>query len=153
VAKIGGYLVQGATANDAQRLLDDALAVQDAGAVMIVLEKMPDRVAARISRRLRIPTIGIGAGAGCDGQVLVLHDMLGIFDRFTPKFVKRYAEVMKEMERGLNEYREEVEQRRFPTCDHAFPIEDAEWAAWAGGRDGSGAADEESAWHGQLIGC
>ncbi|MCU0508940.1 MAG: 3-methyl-2-oxobutanoate hydroxymethyltransferase [Anaerolineae bacterium] len=153
VAKIGGYLVQGATANDAQRLLDDAFAVQDAGAVMVVLEKVPDRVAARISRKLRIPTIGIGAGLGCDGQVLVLHDMLGIFDRFTPRFVKRYAEVMKEMERGLSAYREDVEQRRFPDCEHSFPIDDAEWAAWAGSRDGSGAADEESAWHGQLIGC
>ncbi len=152
VARIGGYLVQGATANDAQRLLDDALAVQEAGAVMLVLEKVPDRVAARISKKLRIPTIGIGAGAGCDGQVLVLHDMLGIFDRFTPKFVKRYAEIMKEMERGLNEYREDVEQRRFPSCDYAFPIDDVEWAAWTGGRDGSGAEDE-SAWQGLLIGC
>ncbi len=69
------------------------------------------------------------------------------------RFVKRYAEVMKEMERGLSAYREDVEQRRFPDCEHSFPIDDAEWAAWAGSRDGSGAADEESAWHGQLIGC
>jgi 3-methyl-2-oxobutanoate hydroxymethyltransferase len=153
VAKIGGYLVQGATANDAQRLLDDALAVQDAGAVMLVLEKTPDRVAALISRKLRIPTIGIGAGVGCDGQVLVLHDMLGIFDRFTPKFVKRYAELMKEMERGLNAYREDVEQRRFPTCDYSFPIDDAEWNTWTGGRDSVPASEEESAWHGHLIGC
>lgn len=153
VAKIGGYLVQGGTANDAQRLLEDALAVQDAGAVMIVLEKVPDRVAARISKKLRIPTIGIGAGAGCDGQVLVLHDMLGIFDRFTPKFVKRYAELMREMERGLNEYREDVEQRRFPSCEHSFSIDDAEWAAWTGGRDGSSATEDEAVWQGQLIGC
>ena len=153
VAKIGGYLVQGATAHDAQRLLDDALAVQEAGAVMIVLEKVPDRVAMRLSKKLRIPTIGIGAGGGCDGQVLVLHDMLGIFDRFTPKFVKRYAELMKEMELGLNEYREDVEQRRFPACEHSFPMDDVEGAEWTGGRDGSAATAEEAVWHGQLIGC
>jgi 3-methyl-2-oxobutanoate hydroxymethyltransferase len=153
VAKIGGYLVQGATANDAQRLLDDALAVQEAGAVMLVLEKVPDRVAARLSKKLRIPTIGIGAGAGCDGQVLVFHDMLGIFDRFTPKFVKRYAEIMKEMERGLNAYRTDVLERRFPACEHSFPMDDAEWAAWTSGSNGSGAMEEEDVWVGQLVGC
>ncbi|MDQ1300522.1 MAG: 3-methyl-2-oxobutanoate hydroxymethyltransferase, partial [Chloroflexota bacterium] len=92
-AKLGGYRVQGKTAADAQRLLEDAETLQAAGAAMIVLEMLPDRVAERISQALRIPTIGIGAGAGCDGQVLVLHDLLGLFDRFTPRFARRYAEL------------------------------------------------------------
>jgi 3-methyl-2-oxobutanoate hydroxymethyltransferase len=94
---------------------------------MIVLEMVPDRVAEWISRGLRIPTIGIGAGAGCDGQVLVLHDLLGLFDRFTPRFVKKYANLFAEMERALTAYREDVVGRRFPATEHAFPIDDAEW--------------------------
>jgi 3-methyl-2-oxobutanoate hydroxymethyltransferase len=97
-AKLGGYRVQGKTAADAQRLLDDALALEAAGSAMLVLEMVPERVAARISSALRIPTIGIGAGGGCDGQVLVLHDLLGMFDRFTPKFAKQYAHLFAEME-------------------------------------------------------
>ncbi len=148
--KLGGYRVQGKTAADAQRLLDDALAVQDAGAAMIVLEMVPDRVAARISRELRIPTIGIGAGVGCDGQVLVLHDLLGIFDRFTPKFVKRYAELFAEMERALSAYQEDVTARRFPACEQSFQMEDLEWRAWMGDSPGVGAG--ESAVRGQSAG-
>ncbi len=131
-AQLGGYRVQGKTAADAQRLLEDALALQEAGAVMVVLEMVPDRVAARISQALRIPTIGIGAGGGCDGQVLVLHDLLGLFDRFTPKFAKRYAELFPQMEAALAAYREEVLNRRFPSAEHSFPIEDAEWEALVG---------------------
>ncbi len=132
-AQLGGYRVQGKTAADAQRLLEDALALEAAGAVMLVLEMVPDRVAARISRALRIPTIGIGAGIGCDGQVLVLHDMLGIFDRFTPKFVKKYAELGPEMERALAEYRDDVAARRFPDTEHSFLMDEAEWEKWVGG--------------------
>lgn len=132
-SKLGGYRVQGKTAADAQRLLDDALALQDAGAVMIVLEMVPDRVAERISKALRIPTIGIGAGVGCDGQVLVLHDLLGMFDRFTPRFVKRYAELFPEMERALTAYRDDVAARRFPAAEHAFPVDEAEWERWVTG--------------------
>jgi 3-methyl-2-oxobutanoate hydroxymethyltransferase len=127
VGQLGGYRVQGRTAADARRLLEDAEALQDAGAAMIVLEMVPDRVAEWISRGLRIPTIGIGAGAGCDGQVLVLHDLLGLFDRFTPRFVKKYANLFAEMERALAAYREDVVGRRFPATEHAFPIDDAEW--------------------------
>ncbi len=130
-AQLGGYRVQGKTAADAQRLLEDALALEGAGAVMLVLEMVPDRVAARISRALRIPTIGIGAGVGCDGQVLVLHDMLGIFDRFTPRFVKKYAALGPEMERALAEYRDDVAARRFPDDAHSLPMDEAEWEAWA----------------------
>jgi 3-methyl-2-oxobutanoate hydroxymethyltransferase len=128
--KLGGYRLQGRTATEAQRLLEDAEALQAAGAAMIVLEMMPERVAAEISLRLRIPTIGIGAGPDCDGQVLVLHDLLGIFDRFTPRFAKRYAELSAEMQRALGAYREDVRQRRFPDAEHSFSIDDAEWAAW-----------------------
>ncbi len=154
--KLGGYRVQGKTAHDAQRLLEDALAVQEAGAAMVVIEMAPDRVAARISKKLHIPTIGIGAGGGCDGQVLVLHDLLGIFDKFTPKFVKQYAHLFPEMEQALPAYREDVEQRRFPACEQSFPIDDAEWEAWLGSRgaqDGSGAPEDEPSWAGQLVGC
>jgi 3-methyl-2-oxobutanoate hydroxymethyltransferase len=139
-AKLGGYRVQGKTATDAQRLMDDALALQKAGAVMLVIEMVPDRVAERISTSVRIPVIGIGAGAGCDGQVLVLHDLLGIFDRFTPKFAKRYAELFAEMERALTAYRDDVTLRRFPASEHVFPIEDAEWEKWLEAR-GSDAGD------------
>jgi 3-methyl-2-oxobutanoate hydroxymethyltransferase len=135
--KLGGYRVQGKTAVDAQRLLEDALALQSTGAVMLVIEMVPDRVAARIANLLRIPVIGIGAGPGCDGQVLVLHDLLGIFDRFTPKFAKRYAELFAEMERALRAYNDDVAGRRFPAGEHTFPIDDSEWEKWqeAPGRD------------------
>lgn len=146
-SKLGGYRVQGKTAGDAQRLLDDALAVQEAGAAMIVLEMVPDRVAARISEELRIPTIGIGAGAGCDGQVLVLHDLLGIFDRFTPKFAKRYSELFAEMERALTAYREDVAARHFPAGEQSFQMDEAEWQSWVG--DSGGPATGEPAPQGQ----
>jgi 3-methyl-2-oxobutanoate hydroxymethyltransferase len=131
VSKLGGYRLQGRTAEDARRLWEDAEALQEAGAMMLVLEMVPDRVAEQISRWLRIPTIGIGAGPGCDGQVLVLHDLLGMFDRFTPRFVKRYANLFAEMERALAEYRDDVIQRRFPTAEHTFAMDDAEWAKWS----------------------
>ncbi len=129
-AKLGGYRVQGRTAVGAQRLLEDAEALQEAGAAMIVLEMVPDRVAETISRRLRIPTIGIGAGGGCDGQVLVLHDLLGLFDRFTPRFAKRYTELFAEMERALVAYRDEVATRRFPAAEHVFSMDESAWIEW-----------------------
>jgi 3-methyl-2-oxobutanoate hydroxymethyltransferase len=128
--KLGGYRVQGKTAQDAQRLLEDALALQLAGAAMLVIEMVPDRVAGRISTALQIPVIGIGAGSGCDGQVLVLHDLLGLFDRFTPKFAKRYAELFAETERAISAYREDVTAGRFPASEHSFPIEESEWDRW-----------------------
>lgn len=128
-ASLGGYRVQGKTAADARRLLADAEALQAAGVALLVLEMVPARVAGWISRRLRIPTIGIGAGAGCDGQVLVLHDLVGLFDRFTPRFAKRYANLFGEMEQALAAYRADVLGRRFPAPEHTFPLDDAEWAA------------------------
>lgn len=129
-AGLGGYRVQGKTAADAQRLLEEALALEAAGAAMLVLEMIPGRVAEAISRRLRIPTIGIGAGAGCDGQVLVLHDLLGLYDCFTPRFVRRYASFFADMERALAAYRDDVSARRFPATEHTFPMDDSAWQAW-----------------------
>jgi 3-methyl-2-oxobutanoate hydroxymethyltransferase len=128
VAKLGGFRVQGRTAAAARRLYEDAQALEEAGAVMLVLEMVPDRLAEHISGHLRIPTIGIGAGPGCDGQVLVLHDMLGLFDRFTPRFVKKYANLSAEIEQALAAYRDDVTGRRFPDAEHSFTMDDAEWA-------------------------
>jgi 3-methyl-2-oxobutanoate hydroxymethyltransferase len=138
VSKLGGYRVQGKTARAALKLLDDALALEQAGAFSLVLETVPDRVAELISRRLSIPTIGIGAGAGCDGQVLVFHDLLGYFDRFSPRHNKRYANLHEIVVNALGEYRREVETRAFPTDENAFAINDDEYAALLSALDGSG---------------
>jgi len=115
-----GYRVQGRTAQSAQRLLEDALALQEAGAFSIVLEMVTSEAAELISRSLRIPTIGIGAGPHCDGQVLVLHDILGLYERFTPKFAKRYRNLAGEILAALQEYRADVLNGRFPGEDHVF---------------------------------
>ena len=127
VHKLGGYRAQGRTATAARRLIEDALTLQDAGCFSLVLEAVPDRVAELISHKLTIPTIGIGAGAGCDGQVLVSHDLLGIFDRFTPRFVKKYANVHGEMLRAFTEYKNEVLSHHFPTHEHAYSMPEEEW--------------------------
>lgn len=127
VSAFGGMRVQGRTAAAARRLLDDALILQDAGAFSIVLEGMPARLAEAITQRLTIPTIGIGAGAGCDGQVLVMHDILGLYDQFTPKFVRRYAELGAEMQSAFEQYRDDVRARRFPDEEHSYNIPDEVW--------------------------
>lgn len=132
-SRLGGYRVQGKTAGDARRLLDDALALQDAGAFAIVFEAVPDRVAAAITERLRIPTIGIGAGPGTSGQVLVLHDVVGLFERFLPPFVRRYAEIGQTMETALRAYDEEVRGRAFPLQEHCYTIDDSEFEAFVEG--------------------
>ncbi|HJW83123.1 MAG TPA: 3-methyl-2-oxobutanoate hydroxymethyltransferase [Anaerolineae bacterium] len=128
-SKLGGYRVQGKTARAALKLIDDALALEEAGAFSVVLETVPDRVAGLVSKRLSIPTIGIGAGAGCDGQVLVFHDLLGYFDRFSPRHNKRYANIRETIVQALGEYRREVEARAFPTADNSFAIDDSEYEA------------------------
>jgi 3-methyl-2-oxobutanoate hydroxymethyltransferase len=92
-----------------------------------VLEAVPARLAELISKKLSIPTIGIGAGVGCDGQVLVTHDLLGLFDRFTPKFVKKYADFHNEMQKGFADYIEDVETKRFPAPEHSIDMADEEW--------------------------
>jgi 3-methyl-2-oxobutanoate hydroxymethyltransferase len=124
--KLGGFKVQGKTAAAAQRLLEDALILQEAGCFAIVLEAIPALVGQTVSQKLTIPTIGIGAGPHCDGQVLVFHDMLGLFDRFTPKFVKRYADLRQPLLEALQTYRQEVEAREFPDAAHSFNINEAE---------------------------
>ncbi len=126
VSQLGGYRVQGNTAVSAQTMLEDALALQEAGCFAIVLEAIPASVATAISKRLTIPTIGIGAGAGCDGQVLVYHDMLGLFDKFVPKFVKQYAHLGDIILEALETYRDEVKNGSFPAPEHTYPMEQAE---------------------------
>ena len=129
VNQFGGFRPQGREAGAAQRLLEDALILQDAGCFSIVLESVPARLATLISQRLEIPTIGIGASGGCDGQVLVTHDLLGLFDRFTPRFVKKYANLHAEMGRAFNEYKQEVESCVFPGAEHSIEMPDEEWQA------------------------
>ena len=124
ISQLGGFRVQGKTTEAVQRLIDDALALEAAGCFSVVLEAIPDRVAKLITARLRIPTIGIGAGPDCDAQVLVMHDMLGLFDRFVPKFVKQYANIREQMLTALQQYRLEVETGRFPGPEHVYPIKD-----------------------------
>jgi 3-methyl-2-oxobutanoate hydroxymethyltransferase len=127
VHQLGGFRAQGKSVQAAKRMLEDAIALQDAGCFGIVLESVPARLAELISQRLEIPTIGIGAGVGCDGQVLVTHDLIGLFDRFVPRFVKQYAHIHAEMSRALSAYREDVSARRFPAEEHTFTMEDEEW--------------------------
>jgi 3-methyl-2-oxobutanoate hydroxymethyltransferase len=120
VHRMGGYRVQGKTDPQRERLLDDAAAVQEAGAFSVVLEGMPAVLAEEITRTLSIPTIGIGAGAGCDGQVLVMHDLLGLFDEFRPKFVKRFCELRKPVEEAVGAYAAAVRDGSFPGKEHSF---------------------------------
>ncbi len=117
---LGGYKVQGRE-GDAQRILADAKAVAEAGAFSVVLEKIPASLAKRITDEIAIPTIGIGASADCDGQILVIDDMLGMFTSFRPKFVKRYADLGEIADRAIGEYAREVRARTFPGPEHVFP--------------------------------
>jgi 3-methyl-2-oxobutanoate hydroxymethyltransferase len=119
---LGGYRAQGRTAERAHEVLEDALALQDAGCFAIVFEAIPAEVTDVIMAHMEIPVIGIGAGASTDGQVLVLHDLLGINDGFKPKFVKRFAQVRAEMLRGVQAYVDEVRTRAFPAAEHAYGI-------------------------------
>jgi 3-methyl-2-oxobutanoate hydroxymethyltransferase len=128
VHQLGGFRPQGRTASAARRLLEDALLLEEAGCFSLVLESVPARLAELVSKRLSIPTIGIGAGVGCDGQVLVTHDLLGLFDRFTPKFVKKYANFHAEMQRAFTEFISDVEAKTFPAAEHSVEMADAEWA-------------------------
>jgi 3-methyl-2-oxobutanoate hydroxymethyltransferase len=122
VSRLGGYRVQGKTATTAQRLFDDALALEAAGCYALVLEAVPASVAECISQRLHIPTIGIGAGAGCDGQVLVYHDVLALLDGFVPRFVKQYANVGDLINQALTAYRDDVRNGRFPAAEHTYSM-------------------------------
>lgn len=121
----GGYKVQGKTEAAAKKLLEDAKRVQEAGAFSVVLEAVPSKLAAMITEELDIPTIGIGAGNGCDGQILVYQDMLGMFSDFTPKFVKRYANVGEVMKEAFRGYIEEVESGAFPAKENEYAVDDS----------------------------
>ncbi|OGN93458.1 MAG: 3-methyl-2-oxobutanoate hydroxymethyltransferase [Chloroflexi bacterium RBG_13_50_21] len=127
VHQLGGFRTQGRDAEAAYKLLEDAMILQEAGCFSLVLESIPGRLAELVSQRLAIPTIGIGAGVGCDGQVLVTHDLLGLFERFTPKFVKRYANLSGEMRRAFGEYKAEVRSKAFPGPEHTVDMNEDEW--------------------------
>ncbi len=124
--KLSGFKVQGKDAESANKLVQSAKDLEDAGAFMIVLECIPDQVASKITDSLKIPTIGIGAGKYCDGQVLVYHDLVGLFERFTPKMVKQYVNLAPMIREALVQYREEVEKGIFPGPEHSFVMKSEE---------------------------
>ena len=124
VNQFGGFKVQGKDVAAAQKLVDDAKALEAAGAFSIVLECVPAALAAKVSEMISIPTIGIGAGNGCDGQVLVCNDLLGVSNGFTPKFVKKYRDLHQEIVGAVSEYISDVRDRRFPAPEHTFKIDD-----------------------------
>ncbi len=131
--QLGGYRAQGKTASAAKKILEDAIILQEAGCFGIVLETIPTQLAKFMSEKLEIPTIGIGAGDGCDGQVLVTHDLLGLFDRFTPRFVKKYADLHGIMAQAFEQYKLEVEKGQFPTPEHGFEMSDEDWSTFLEG--------------------
>jgi 3-methyl-2-oxobutanoate hydroxymethyltransferase len=120
VHRFGGYKVQGKEEQAANRILEDAVAVEEAGAFAVVMEAIPTALARRITERLKIPTIGIGAGSHCDGQVLVLHDVLGLFEKFVPKFAKQYADLRTAALDALRRYKKEVDSGSFPTKNESY---------------------------------
>ena len=124
VNAFGGFKVQGKGKEEAQRLLDEARAVEEAGAFAVVLECVPAKLAKKISESISIPTIGIGAGEGCDGQVLVYQDMLAMYSDFKPKFVKQYAQIGSVMKEAFRQYIDEVKSGAFPSEEHTFKIDD-----------------------------
>lgn len=124
--RLGGYKVQGKTPQQAERLFEDAELLQEAGCFAIVLEMVAAEVARSLTNKLAIPTIGIGSGAGCSGQVLVYHDILGLYDQFTPKFVKRYANLRDAIIKAIKTYCKEVESGGYPTVSHSFQSDNGE---------------------------
>jgi 3-methyl-2-oxobutanoate hydroxymethyltransferase len=130
---LGGFKAQGRTAEKARRLVEDALALEAAGCFALVLEAVPSPVATRVTQALTIPTIGIGAGAGCDGQVLVYHDLLGLYEARAPRFVKRYASLADEIRSALEKYAEDVRSGRFPEEQHGYSMPDEELEAFNAG--------------------
>jgi 3-methyl-2-oxobutanoate hydroxymethyltransferase len=124
--KLGGFKVQGKDAEAAKRLIEQAVALEKLGCFSIVLECVPDKIAQIITKELKIPTIGIGAGIQCDGQVLVTHDLLGLFERFTPKFVKKYVNLSTLIAKAIEDFKFEVIQGKFPTAEHSFTIKEEE---------------------------
>lgn len=124
--KLGGFKVQGKDAEAAQRLITQASQLEKLGCFSIVLECVPDKIAQMISEKIKIPTIGIGAGVDCDGQVLVTYDLIGLFERFTPKFVKKYINLAPLIQEAIETYKKEVLQSQFPAKEHSFAIKEEE---------------------------
>jgi 3-methyl-2-oxobutanoate hydroxymethyltransferase len=127
VAVFGGFRIQGKTADGAMKILEDALAIQDAGCFMLEFEAVPARIATVISQQLEIPTIGIGAGVGTDGQILLCHDLLGVFTDFKPKFTKRYSNLTEVAVKGIAQYIAEVKSGTFPDDDHSYGVDEKEY--------------------------
>jgi 3-methyl-2-oxobutanoate hydroxymethyltransferase len=127
VAMFGGFRIQGKTADSAMKILEDAFAIQDAGCFMLEFEAVPAKIATVISKQLEIPTIGIGAGVGCDGQILLGHDLLGVFTDFKPKFTKRYANLTEVALTGIDAYIRDVKAGTFPDDDHSYGVDDKEY--------------------------
>jgi len=125
-SQLGGFKVQGKSAQAAQKLIDSAIALEDVGCFSVVLECIPDKVSEVITEKLTIPTIGIGAGPYCDGQVLVTHDMLGLFERFLPKFAKQYINLAPQIIEAMTRFKQEVESGAFPDSKHSFTIAEEE---------------------------
>ena len=131
VAMFGGFKIQGRTADAAMKILEDAFAIQDAGCFMLEFEAVPGKIAALISQQLEIPTIGIGAGVGTDGQILLCYDLLGVFTDFKPKFTKRYAKLTEVAVKGIQQYVGEVKNDTFPDDDHTYGVDEAEFEKFA----------------------
>lgn len=131
IAVFGGFKIQGKTADAAMKILEDALAIEDAGCFMLEFEAVPAPIARLISRQLSIPTIGIGAGAGTDGQILLAYDLLGVFTDFKPKFTKRFANLTEVAVAGLKDYVREVKTGVFPDDDHSYKVDQAEFDKFA----------------------
>jgi len=131
VAVFGGFKIQGRTADAAMKILEDALAIEDAGCFMLEFEAVPGKIASLISRQLEIPTIGIGAGAGTDGQILLCHDLLGVFTDFKPKFTKRFANLTEVAVDGISRYVREVKDGTFPEEDHTYGVSEEEYEKFA----------------------
>ena len=131
VAMFGGFKIQGRTAEAAMKIMEDAFAIQDAGCFMLEFEAVPAKIATLISQQLEIPTIGIGAGVGTDGQILLCYDLLGVFTDFKPKFTKRYAKLTEVAVGGISEYVREVKEGEFPDDDHSYGVDEAEYEKFA----------------------
>ena len=127
----GGFKIQGRTADAAMKILEDALAIEDAGCFMLEFEAVPARIATLISEQLTIPTIGIGAGVGCDGQILLCYDLLGVFTDFKPKFTKRYAKMTEVAVTGIKQYLAEVKAGAFPDDEHSYTVNESEYEKFA----------------------
>ena len=131
IAMFGGFKIQGRTADAAMKILEDALAIEDAGCFMLEFEAVPAPIAKLISEQLTIPTIGIGAGVGCDGQILLCYDLLGVFTDFKPKFTKRYTKLTEVAVGGIRQFIKEVKEGSFPDDEHSYTVNEAEYEKFA----------------------